>query len=181
MTTRQTIALLRQYESRNVTFMDPDGAERIGASVIPMSSGNTDKQIMIMQDYRSSALVCTPSYALTIADRLGASRTYEFIDGGVSTFGNPSFQLFLEATEPQYRLGWQTGPDNLLLVSVGNGLAGNRLPLGAVRRLPRYYQAAMTSCRPSRLASLPSLGSTSAFTRSFRSSTDECAAEAWSW
>ena len=37
------------------------GAERIGASVIPMSSGNTDKQIMIMQDYRSSALVCTPA------------------------------------------------------------------------------------------------------------------------
>ena len=46
------------------------GAERIGASVIPMSSGNTDKQIMIMQDYRSSALVCTPSYALTMADRM---------------------------------------------------------------------------------------------------------------
>ncbi|RMF45943.1 MAG: phenylacetate--CoA ligase [Deltaproteobacteria bacterium] len=45
------------------------GAERIGASVIPMSSGNTDKQLMIMQDYRSSALVCTPSYALTMADR----------------------------------------------------------------------------------------------------------------
>lgn len=46
------------------------GAEHIGASVIPMSSGNTDKQIMIMQDYRSSALVCTPSYALTMADRM---------------------------------------------------------------------------------------------------------------
>ncbi|NIQ94866.1 MAG: phenylacetate--CoA ligase [Desulfuromonadales bacterium] len=46
------------------------GAERIGASVIPISSGNTDRQIMIMQDYKSSALVCTPSYALTIADRL---------------------------------------------------------------------------------------------------------------
>jgi phenylacetate-CoA ligase len=46
------------------------GAERIGASVIPMSSGNTDKQIMIMQDYRSTALVCTPSYALTVADRM---------------------------------------------------------------------------------------------------------------
>jgi len=49
------------------------GAERIGASVIPMSSGNTDKQIMIMQDYRSTALVCTPSYALTIADRMEKS------------------------------------------------------------------------------------------------------------
>ncbi len=46
------------------------GAEEIGASVIPMSSGNTDKQIMIMQDYLSSALVCTPSYALTLADRM---------------------------------------------------------------------------------------------------------------
>jgi phenylacetate-CoA ligase len=46
------------------------GAEAIGASVIPISGGNTDKQLMIMQDYRSSALVCTPSYALTLADRI---------------------------------------------------------------------------------------------------------------
>lgn len=46
------------------------GAEVIGASVIPMGGGNTDKQIMIMQDYRSTVLVCTPSYAITIADRL---------------------------------------------------------------------------------------------------------------
>ncbi len=46
------------------------GAETIGASVIPMGGGNTDKQIMIMQDYRSSVLVCTPSYAITIAERL---------------------------------------------------------------------------------------------------------------
>jgi len=46
------------------------GAEAIGASVIPMGGGNTEKQIMIMQDYRSSVLVCTPSYAMTIADRM---------------------------------------------------------------------------------------------------------------
>lgn len=46
------------------------GSEQIGASVIPISGGNTAKQVMIMQDYRSSALVCTPSYALTIADYL---------------------------------------------------------------------------------------------------------------
>ncbi len=44
------------------------GAERIGASVIPISSGNTKRQIMIMQDFRTTALVCTPSYALLIAD-----------------------------------------------------------------------------------------------------------------
>jgi len=46
------------------------GAETIGASVIPMSSGNTEKQIMIMQDYRTTTLVCTPSYAITLADRM---------------------------------------------------------------------------------------------------------------
>jgi len=43
------------------------GAEAIGASVIPTSTGNTEKQVMIMQDYRSTVLVCTPSYALKIA------------------------------------------------------------------------------------------------------------------
>ncbi len=47
------------------------GAEQIGASVIPMGGGNTEKQIMIMQDYRTTALVGTPSYALTLADRMG--------------------------------------------------------------------------------------------------------------
>ncbi|MGA1861494.1 phenylacetate--CoA ligase [Deferribacter thermophilus] len=46
------------------------GAEHIGASVIPVSSGNTRRQIMIMQDYRSTVLICTPSYALHIAETL---------------------------------------------------------------------------------------------------------------
>ncbi|MDK9708557.1 MAG: phenylacetate--CoA ligase [Desulforhopalus sp.] len=44
------------------------GAERLGASVIPISSGNTKRQIQIMQDFKSTALVCTPSYALKMAD-----------------------------------------------------------------------------------------------------------------
>ncbi len=42
------------------------GAELIGASVIPMSTGNTSKQVMIMQDYKTTALVSTPSYALLL-------------------------------------------------------------------------------------------------------------------
>jgi phenylacetate-CoA ligase len=46
------------------------GAERIQASVIPISSGNTKRQIQIMQDFRTTALVCTPSYALLMADRM---------------------------------------------------------------------------------------------------------------
>jgi phenylacetate-CoA ligase len=46
------------------------GSETIGAAVIPMSGGNTGKQILIMQDYKSTVLVSTPSYAITIADRI---------------------------------------------------------------------------------------------------------------
>ncbi|PIE72797.1 MAG: phenylacetate--CoA ligase [Deltaproteobacteria bacterium] len=44
------------------------GAECLGASVIPISAGNTKRQIQIMQDFKSTALVCTPSYALKMAD-----------------------------------------------------------------------------------------------------------------
>jgi phenylacetate-CoA ligase len=46
------------------------GAETLGASVIPSSGGNARKQIMIMQDYRTTALCCTPSYALHLADTM---------------------------------------------------------------------------------------------------------------
>jgi phenylacetate-CoA ligase len=44
------------------------GAERVGASVIPMSGGNTQKQIMLLQDFGSTALCSTPSFALYIYD-----------------------------------------------------------------------------------------------------------------
>jgi phenylacetate-CoA ligase len=46
------------------------GAELIGASVLPTSVGRTERQVTIMKDYRTSALVATPSYALVIADRM---------------------------------------------------------------------------------------------------------------
>ncbi|MEN6439862.1 MAG: phenylacetate--CoA ligase [Syntrophobacter sp.] len=48
------------------------GAERIGASVLPTSVGRTERQIKIMQDFRTTVLVCTPTYALVVADRIEA-------------------------------------------------------------------------------------------------------------
>lgn len=45
------------------------GAEKIGASVIPMSGGNTKRQITILQDFRPTAICCTPSYALNLAEQ----------------------------------------------------------------------------------------------------------------
>ncbi len=47
-------------------------AERLGASVIPISSGNTKRQIKIMVDYKTTALVSTPSYALHLIEAMRA-------------------------------------------------------------------------------------------------------------
>jgi len=44
------------------------GGEKIGATVIPISGGNTDRQLMIMQDFGTTMLACTPSYAINMAD-----------------------------------------------------------------------------------------------------------------
>lgn len=44
------------------------GAEKLGASVIPMSGGNSKRQIIIMQDFGSTVLTCTPSFALYLAE-----------------------------------------------------------------------------------------------------------------
>jgi phenylacetate-CoA ligase len=48
------------------------GAEAVGAAVIPASSGGTRRQVTIMQDYRTSVFVATPSYALHVAETLDA-------------------------------------------------------------------------------------------------------------
>lgn len=45
-----------------------NGAEKVGASVIPISSGNTKRQVQIMKDFGTTMLACTPSYALFIAE-----------------------------------------------------------------------------------------------------------------
>ncbi|MBE9566421.1 MAG: phenylacetate--CoA ligase, partial [Proteobacteria bacterium] len=44
------------------------GAELIGASVVPTSGGQTKRQLQILQDFRSTVLCCTPSYALVLAE-----------------------------------------------------------------------------------------------------------------
>lgn len=46
------------------------GAEALGATVIPVSSGNTKRQVQILQDFHSDVLCCTPSYAMFIGETL---------------------------------------------------------------------------------------------------------------
>ena len=49
------------------------GIERLGATVIPMSGGQTARQVQLIQDFEPDAILCTPSYLLTIADAMEAA------------------------------------------------------------------------------------------------------------
>jgi phenylacetate-CoA ligase len=100
------------------------GSETIGASVIPMGGGNTEKQIMIMQDYRSSVLVCTPSYAMTIADRmeqLGIDP--KGLSLKVGLFGGEPWSEAMR-TEIESRLGISATDNYGLSEVIGPGVAG---------------------------------------------------------
>ena len=46
------------------------GLERVGAAVVPSSSGNTEKQIMLMKDFGTTTIISTPSYAMYIAEKM---------------------------------------------------------------------------------------------------------------
>ena len=69
----------------------------------------------------SAAPTYFPPQQIAVPDDAGKRQNFEFIDGGVSTYNNPSLQVFLEATQPEYGFGWPTGVDKLLLLSLGTG------------------------------------------------------------
>jgi uncharacterized protein len=66
-------------------------------------------------------------------DTTDPSKTFVFVDGGVTPYNNPAFLLFRMATEPAYCLNWKSGEDRLLVVSVGTGAAES---LGATAARP---------------------------------------------
>jgi phenylacetate-CoA ligase len=104
------------------------GAELIGSAVIPMSGGNTERQIMILKDYGATALVCTPSYALTIADRIARMghnpRTYLSLKVGL--FGGEPWSEELRR-EIEDRLNIVATDNYGLSEIIGPGVAGECL------------------------------------------------------
>jgi hypothetical protein len=71
------------------------------------------------------ASTAAPTYfqprRITVPDDSGKGQSYEFVDGGVSSYNNPALQVFLEGTIPAYGYGWPMGVDRLLLISLGTG------------------------------------------------------------
>lgn len=81
------------------------GAERVGASVIPISGGNTKRQLQIMKDFGTTLLACTPSYALFMAEELeeaGIKRSELKLKSGV--FGAEPWSASMR-NEIEKRLG----------------------------------------------------------------------------
>ena len=70
------------------------------------------------------ASTAAPTYFPPEVIQVGA-RDFIFVDGGVTMYNNPAFQLFLMATVEPYNLNWPTGEDKMLLVSIGTGANPN--------------------------------------------------------
>ncbi len=63
------------------------GASRVGASVIPTSAGNTKRQIQVLQDFGSTAICCTPSYAILLARLARDGHDFDELPVRVGFFG----------------------------------------------------------------------------------------------
>jgi hypothetical protein len=66
-------------------------------------------------------------------DPTDRSKTFVFVDGGVTPYNNPAFLLYRMATEPAYQLNWKKGEDKLLIISIGTGATES---LGATAARP---------------------------------------------
>ncbi len=85
------------------------------------------------------ASTAAPTFFPPEVVRVGPRR-FVFEDGGVTPYNNPAFLLFLMATSAPYRLGWPTGADQLLLVSVGTGTVPQDSPTLAPRSMNLLYE-----------------------------------------
>jgi uncharacterized protein len=70
------------------------------------------------------ASTAAPTYFPPETIQIGRNR-FIFVDGGVTMYNNPAFQLFLMATTAPYKLCWLAGEDTMLLVSIGTGASAN--------------------------------------------------------
>jgi phenylacetate-CoA ligase len=70
ITEHDVVQIAYHYDLFTGGFGFHQGAERIGASVIPASSTSPEKQVLIMKDYKTTSLLCTPSFAFRIAQEL---------------------------------------------------------------------------------------------------------------
>ncbi len=66
------------------------GLERVGAMVVPLSSGNTERQLLMMEDLQTSVLVATPSYGLYLSELIAERGLKDKLNLRIGLFGSES-------------------------------------------------------------------------------------------
>jgi predicted acylesterase/phospholipase RssA len=92
----------------------------------------SDNKFLGNRHYRLASLIRASTAAPTYFDPerlpIGDSQTAGlFVDGGVSTYNNPTISLLLQSQLAAFKLRWKTGPENLKIVSVGTGTHRKRM------------------------------------------------------
>ena len=89
----------------------------------------------------AQASAAAPTYFEPEVVTLGRAHAYRFVfvDGGLTGFNNPAFKAFLYATTGAYGIGWPTGEERLLLVSVGTGHLRQQDAVLEPRRMTLWY------------------------------------------
>lgn len=99
------------------------GLERVGAIVVPLSSGNTERQLMMMEDLQTSVLVATPSYGLYLSELIAERGLKDRLNLRIGLFGSESC-----STEARETIEQNTGmfvTDNYGMSElIGPGVAG---------------------------------------------------------
>ena len=104
---------------RNATTNSPWPLSNNPAAIFndrSLPSCNLDLPLWQLVRASTAAPTYFPPEVITVGEQ-----TFIFVDGGITVYNNPAFQLFLMATSDPYRLCWPVGRERLLLVSVGNG------------------------------------------------------------
>jgi uncharacterized protein len=87
------------------------------------------------------ASTAAPTYFPPEAIDAGGQGPFLMVDGGVTTYNNPAFLLFLMATVEPYNLGWPASADKMLLVSIGTGTSPKPTKTWRLRTLNLIYNA----------------------------------------
>jgi phenylacetate-CoA ligase len=99
------------------------GLERVGASVIPASAGNTERHVMLLTDFGSTAVVCTPSYAIHLAEAVHAAGKRDRIKLRWGLFGAEPWTNEMRA-EIESKLGLSATDNYGLSEIIGPGVSG---------------------------------------------------------
>ena len=102
------------------------GLEKVGVSIIPAAAGNTERHMMIMQDFGSTVLVCTPSYALHLGEAVNAAGIRDKISLKWGLFGAEPWTAQMRA-EIEEKLGICATDNYGLSEVIGPGVSGECL------------------------------------------------------